>query len=215
MKTAYYILLTTALTAAIWNRRALPRRVWLFIPILVASIAQVLIADLAGTGRSVQIALAHVYQFIELPLIAGYFFGTIRSRKLRFFILAMVPLMYIAAAVFYWQFPEKWTTRFFPEQSFNSIVIVFGTLVVFYEIYTDDLLIDLKRSPDFWLGMGNIIFFAGYLMAMGAYNYVANVIKDPGIAKNMILISQSLNLLLYFLYTVAFLCPKRTTISSS
>lgn len=215
LKTTYYILMTAALLAAIWNRKSLPKRVGIFIPLLMAGIGVQFIHELWPLWLGNRYTKFHLYQFVALPLLMFYLIHTIRSRRWRAYFKIGIPLFYILVFIIFQVLPQSWESYYFPDQQLLGLAVVVGTFVIFYEIYQNETIVTLRHSPDFWLGVANLIYYSGFSITLGTYWYINEVVGDKIIAEGVLMINRFLNLFLYFFYIIAFLCPRRAKKSSS
>ncbi|MCB9234510.1 MAG: hypothetical protein H6581_22840 [Bacteroidia bacterium] len=210
LKIIFYILMTFSVAACLWNRKFLPKRVGIFIPLIFSAILTTLVTQFWIKSPAVN----HMYQLVAYPLLAIYLRETLKKPLLKKLILASIPVFWLATGIYYLIFPNVWSEAHFPEMQLYSLFVVFATLAVFYQMYMDENLLEIRREPDFWIGAAHLIYYAGFLLTMGSYFYVLNVLGNKGMATPILKLTYYLNLTLYALYTVAFLCPRRKTSTS-
>lgn len=202
--------MVAALAAYLFNHRLLPKRVRAFPPLILLGIVVQLIDEFwPGIGGS-RYTIFHIYQFIAFPLFASYFYQAIQYRWVKRLLLVLIPAYYLILLMIFWLVPESWDHYYFPDQQLLGFMVIVMSMILFYQMYQSEEMIDLGRSPDFWLGVANLVYFAGFSLCIGCYWYVAEVLKEPTIAYGILTISKILNLSLYFFYVIAFSCRPKT-----
>ena len=114
----------------------------------------------------------------------------------------------------------RWFARSFGISSWNSYVYIVESLFTvclaaafYYQLFTAPTLIRLTTSPEFWIATGLIIFYTCNLPYLGMLNFIT---KDYlSLAKSLLMLLQILNIIMYSLFTLAFLCTKTITISTT
>jgi len=103
--------------------------------------------------------------------------------------------------------------------TYNSITYALGCLLVvsfciyyFFELFRQKYIVRLTREPSFWIVTGLLFYFTCSFPLLASINFMAKVPEI--IINNLQTLIQLMNILLYSLYTVAFLCrikiPKYT-----
>lgn len=88
--------------------------------------------------------------------------------------------------------------------SIGCLLIVIVSMYYFYELLQVPRSIDLKKEPAFWIAAGLLFFYICTLPILGVLNYLFSF---PGvIARSLEEIISILNVLLYSLFTIAFIC---------
>ncbi len=95
MKTAYFILLVTSLTAVIWNRKLLPSKLLVFIPLIALALVQLLLLQFGTMDLGILMSIIHGYHFIAFPLFIIYFYKSLNYIKWKKIFLASIPLFYL------------------------------------------------------------------------------------------------------------------------
>jgi hypothetical protein len=105
--------------------------------------------------------------------------------------------------------------------TFHTVTFALGCLLLvvfciyyFFELFTFPKSMDLKKNPAFWICCGLLFFYACSLPLYGFINFW---MKFKFIVANFLTIITILNLFLYTLFTIAFLCvrTRKYTLSSS
>ena len=88
--------------------------------------------------------------------------------------------------------------------SLGCLLIVVVSMYYFYELLQVPRSIDLKKEPVFWIAAGLLFFYICTLPVLGVLNYLFSI---PGvIGRSLEDIISILNVLLYSLFTIGFLC---------
>ncbi|MFC4233550.1 hypothetical protein ACFOW1_16735 [Parasediminibacterium paludis] len=88
--------------------------------------------------------------------------------------------------------------------AFGCLLIVFFTILFFYELFAKPKAIILTREPDFWICTGLLLFYSVTFPFYAA----ANLMKSfpPILANNVQYLLIVVNVFLYLLFSIAFLC---------
>jgi hypothetical protein len=89
----------------------------------------------------------------------------------------------------------------------RSLLIISLVLYYFYELYTDDLVLRLQNEPLFWISVGNFFFYTGTFFVMGLVAKLEKVNFE--LSEKVFLINPMLNIFLYSMFTVGFLCKPK------
>jgi hypothetical protein len=89
---------------------------------------------------------------------------------------------------------------------FGGVMVVMLCVMYFYELMRSPSYVDIIREPVFWIATGVIFFYIGTLPYFGLINYLFK--HFPEIAKSYFVIVKVLNILLYILFTIAYLCRR-------
>ena len=153
----------------------------------------------------------NIFILIEFWVFGWFFYQIISNKKVKLFIkifLILFPIFWIVA-VFY----------LFGFNSWNSYVIITGSAFTiflsafyYYELFTSQKLLMLTRLPEFWIATGLIIFYSGNLPFTGMLNYLSINYRD--LAIQLLTVLRILIIIMYSIFTYAFLCPIITRKSS-
>ncbi len=88
--------------------------------------------------------------------------------------------------------------------SLGCLIIVIFSIYYFYELFKSTASVDLKREPAFWIITGLLFFYTCSFPIFGFSNFISAVI-----AKNIGAVLLIINVILYILFAVAFLCRIR------
>lgn len=95
----------------------------------------------------------------------------------------------------------------------SAALLVFLSLIYYYELLKNDDITNLTSKPLFWISTGNLIFYAGIFFIEGFVSYFIKYAPDLG--RKLMFINYFLNFVLYTLYSIGFLCtrPGRRSLS--
>lgn len=95
----------------------------------------------------------------------------------------------------------------------GCLVMIFYSIVYFYQIFNSSQRFDLLREPPFWISIG-VMFF--YISSFSVFGLLNNISKLPNIIKyNLQKILYVVNAFYYTLFIIAFLCQFKITKSRS
>ena len=96
-------------------------------------------------------------------------------------------------------------------KAFHTVTYAFGCLVIvaacvyyFFELFKLPKAVKLKNNPAFWICSGLLFFYCCGFPLYGMFNYLSGISRL--IISNFYSIIIILNIFLYSLFTVAFLC---------
>jgi hypothetical protein len=96
--------------------------------------------------------------------------------------------------------------------SLGCLIIVIVCIYYFFELFRLPKSIDLKANPAFWICSG-LLFF--YCVSFPLYGFIREWAKFPLFVKNFDAIVNMLNICLYTLFTIGFLCSRTRKYSLS
>lgn len=94
----------------------------------------------------------------------------------------------------------------------GCILIVFACIFYFFELFRLPKTEDLYKNPAFWICTGLLFFYSCGFPLYGFVNFWAHI--SPSLIRNFGKIMAILNMLLYSLFTISFLCliPRKFTL---
>lgn len=160
---------------------------------------------------------ADLYNFFSVAAFTYYMYllmEVVYSRKAKKAILTVMAI-YAVISLCNILFIQKINSFHTMTYSLGCLLIVVISMYYFYEILQAPRSIDLKKEPAFWIAAGLLFFYICTLPVLGVLNYLFSI---PGaIARSLEQIIAILNVLLYSLFTIAFICriSFRKSMSSS
>lgn len=174
----------------------------LFPPFLFLTIIVEILAIEFGKRGGGNILLYKVFITVEFEFylfsIRSFIQGT-KAKKVLLYTLYLYPVM----ALFNIYFAEV--------NSFHSITYSIGCLLVIsaciyyiFELFRLPKFVNLSREPAFWICSGLLFFYSCSFPLFGLINYLFNV--SGALRSNLSFILALMNVLLYSLFSVGFLC---------
>lgn len=154
----------------------------------------------------------HAFQPVEYTLYSLFFLETLRKSLVKVFVtfsIGLYALFAICNVLFFQSLHIPGSYNFILEAS----LLLTWTLVYFYELYVFFKPQKLWQVPEFWVCTGILFFFAGTFFQMGLHSYLIRTNRE--LANQLYVINHLLNILLYSLITVGFLCKASQKKSSS
>lgn len=145
----------------------------------------------------------NVFSLVETECYAAYFYGLLQSRRVRKIVLVFMtafPLAWIFTTFFVFGF-NSWNSY---GVAIESAFCVAMSVRYLYEVITQTELIRMDNNPDFWIVIGVLTFFVVQLPLVGMLNFMKSNLLN--MAFGFLLKYAILNLLLYTIFTYAFLC---------
>jgi tellurite resistance protein TehA-like permease len=130
-------------------------------------------------------------------------------------IIRVTVVLYALAAVSNILFIQKMKTFHTVTYSLGCLLIVLFCIYYFFELFRLPKSVKLKHNPAFWICTGLLFFYCCGFPLYGLINYWSDISKL--ILKNFDKIITILNIFLYTLFTIAFLCirTRKYTLSPS
>lgn len=200
-KNVYFILMALAFVASIAAYRH--RKYVLFIPLLGLAFVVELIREIfvheSPYGRILGLYQPAEYALLTL-IIANFIYSERNRQIMRNSLFVVVPAMTVVAL-------------FFSEYKHMNIIIqspfiCAWTILYLFETANRDGETDIAGNPMFWISLANLLFYAGSFLGYGFGDYLVFMgNKDLGHA--IYWIPRVLNLVLYALYIIGFICLLR------
>ena len=126
----------------------------------------------------------------------------LKIRKVIWWIIAIYPVLVIINIAFF-QLKTFHTSTY----SLGCLLVVAACIYYFLELFQSTHSVNLAREPAFWICSGLLFFYTCTFPLMGLWNHLHGL---PGIIlRNLFAVLQVLNVLLYSLFSIAFLCRIR------
>lgn len=85
----------------------------------------------------------------------------------------------------------------------NLFAIIFS-LALFSQVLREEKIVQLAKDTRIWLALGILIYYSATLPFFLFFNYL--LLKKPVLAMSYLYINDGLNILMYTLFLIAFLC---------
>ncbi|TKT91919.1 hypothetical protein [Dyadobacter frigoris] len=89
----------------------------------------------------------------------------------------------------------------------RSMLMATLSLYFFLKIYRSDEILEINRSPLFWLSIGLFLFCTGSIFTMGLGTSIMRFNSQLGYLVNML--NPILNIYLYIMFIVSFSCSRQ------
>jgi hypothetical protein len=142
------------------------------------------------------------FEFVFYLFVIGYSIYNILVRKVILGLMAVYPLMVYVNTVFF-QTKGFHTVTY----SVGCLLIVAASIYYFFELFQSTHSVKLGKEPAFWICSGLLFFYTCTFPLIGLWNHLHGL--PDIILRNLNAILQILNILLYSLFSIAFLCKIR------
>ncbi len=149
----------------------------------------------------------HLFTIIEASLLLVFFYVLFTNTIVKRTILVVLVLFVISDVVYMLTAGNIWmfNTLF---RTIESFILTIAGLGYFYHKLNSHSNIPLEKRPTFWLNSGLLLYFMGNCFLFMLYNVILS--KSHEWNQNMWVIHSGLNIASNILYTVGFICSKRT-----
>jgi hypothetical protein len=208
----YFIAISFLVSLVVYfNRTPSFKYLRIFPPFLFGSlVVEVVGSYFSSIGRN-NVILYDVFSTIEFCFYLWIISILITDSRVKLIARLTIPVYVIITTlnVLYFQGPRIFHTATY---SLGCLLIVIFCIYYFYELFRNPKSVKLNNSPEFWICSGLLFFYCCGFPLYGFLNYWGEFIRT-----NFILIFTILNIFLYSLFTIAFLCvrTRRYTLSSS
>jgi len=103
---------------------------------------------------------------------------------------------------------KEWNGTLITVGSFFSVLFA---LNYYHYIITAPQLLSLRTLPEFWIATGMLIFYLGSFAFFGMLNFI---LKYQEVAAKLLDVFEVLNIIMYALFSYAFLCRTSNTMRS-
>lgn len=167
----------------------------------LAELSLLFLKDFLAKGNNLP-----VYNFIMLVLYMGYayfFWLIIQSKIIRRLIegfLYLFPVFWFYVVFFIFKIDE-WNSYVF---IFGGAFTVLWAVTYCFGLFTSEDPVRFRYSGGFWIAVGLIFFYSCGLPYMGMFNFLTQYNK--GLANTLKIPLQISNIVMYLLFSYAFLC---------
>ena len=172
-------------------------------------VSSVVVETYGNYLSSLNIDNTRLYNFFSHAEFIFYFFvlyHIIRSSRIKkiILIIACIFIPLDLTNIFFLQGLDNFHTVTY---SLGCVLIIAPSIYYFYELFRLPKLISLMREPSFWIVSGLLFFYS----CSFPYFAFTGLLYDaaPFIMNNFSMIISILNILLYSLFTIAFICRIR------
>lgn len=198
LKAVYYAIMALSLLASLrgYNRRGYV----LFIPLLALSlIVEILRHFIPEFHNLARLFFAAEYTLLTL-IISTFIHSRTKRLIMRSSIFVLVPVFVLIELNL---LEQNWSNKYL-DLLIGSPFICLWTILYLFETVKQEEEFEVTKNPMFWISLGNLLFFSGSFFSYGFGSYLAY--KGSGLAETIFWIARVLNILLYILYFIGFLC---------
>lgn len=204
------VLIVSAIVATVRLKRGLPYNLKVFAILLVyTALVELSVFRLKSyltTGNNLQ--LYNFFMLAEFLAYAWYFRQIMISQKIRVAIdtfLFSYPVFWFFVVFFVFKIDE-WNSYVFVG---GALFTVFLAIVFCFQTFVSDESVQYRRYSEFWIAIGLILFYTCGLPYMGMFNLLTkNAPQVANFFKSLLLI---MNIVMYSLFTYAYLCQTTST----
>ena len=205
-KEVYYSLLYLSLFLLLIRRNKLEsQHLWL-IPLLVAALATEYIHDIAYP-RPISKSIYHIYQFLEGLFLSLFYYTSCYTKRNKTIIKIGFSFFAIFMLLEFFFDKNKLISASGLDVSVGGFIITIYSILYLIELYQKEEDFELTKLSHFWIVGGNLIF---YSITLVYYIFQQYLLNNSPHYKELALIPQVSNLILYLFYSIGFLCPMQT-----
>jgi hypothetical protein len=200
LKIVYYGIMAIALLASFhgYNRKGYV----LFIPLLALSLAVEILRPFYPYLNIFKLFISVEYTLLSL-IISTFINSSTKRLIIRSSIFILVPIfifieLYLA---------DQSRSYKYLDLMIGAPFLCVWTILYLFETVKQEEDFEVTRNPMFWISLGNLLFFSGSFFSYGFGSYLAY--KGSDLAETIFWIARVLNILLYILYFIGFLCLRR------
>lgn len=162
-------------------------------------------AVLRYLGVENNMPLYHAYVIVEYALTVWLFESVSPKIIDRAQVFILWGVMFVLVVVTHWEvggiyeFPTIMRTG-------ESLILIFLSVRFFWVLMNDSEGRNLWALSGFWLSVGVLIYFSANLLLFAYGNFMVS--QSNAVFNALWHLHAALNVLLYFVYTIAVLCPK-------
>ena len=205
MKTVYYILFSLNILVILLSLKKVGK---MFLPIFLLIPVALFTEIFAENFDNIKFVANHIYHIAEMLLLSGYYYLQYQNKKTKRLVLVGFIVYSILLFMHYSLHPRAFFVSNFYDFVLNSILIILFVILYFFEELNNEIITPFYKEPSFYINVGNLFFYAGTMLVMG-FKYLVEK-TNPALGESLMLINHSLNLLLYALYLLAFICILQT-----
>lgn len=213
LETLYYLLVFASLLILIFRRKKLDKRVQIFIPLLLLSLAVEGARFTLTNDHPIPKFLFSIYTPIEYFLLSLFAISILNSNLIKKMIWGTIPV-FVVLSLFV-QFKMESSNYFYKylDVLIEAPLVLTWTLLYVFQLFSDEKTFHFKSNPVFWISMGNLLFFSGSFFSYGFGSYLHNA-GQYNLSEAIFWIERVLNIFLYIIYVIGFLCSNQKKLFS-
>ena len=200
----YFILVSFLVSLTVFTvPKATDRYLRFFPPFLIATLAVEFTGSYLSYSQKNNLTLYNFFTAFEFVFYLWILSLIIQHPKVKKVIWATM-FIYAIAAVVNIVYVQKMKTFHTYTYVVGCLIIVIFCIYYFFELFRLPKSVKLKNNPSFWICSGLLFFYCCGFPLFGLINSWGNI--SPLILRNFDAIVTILNIFLYSLFTIAFLC---------
>jgi hypothetical protein len=199
----YFLIFGIVAGSTVYFRHPVPLYLRLFPVYLLMSIMVEVVALWMVPKFGGNLALYNFYNLFSFCFLLFVLREIITSRTFKKVIVFSIGffLAFALYNLFFWQKLEAWNSMSY---AIGSLLIVTFCFYYFFELFKKAVSTKLTREPPFWIVCGLLFFYCCSFPILGLNNFLRYV--PEVLLRSMGSIIMVLNILLYLLFAIAFLC---------
>jgi hypothetical protein len=199
----YAILVSLIASTYIAVRYSIPKYLKLFPVFLFLT----LVVELFGTFTTNNAPLYNFFSIVEFVFYLFIIKRILITRIIRFWITVVMIFYPIGCIINIFLIQKSIYRLHVTTYSIGCLIVVIFSIFYFYELFRSTNSVNLKREPAFWIITGLLFFYTCSFPIFGLINIISSV---PLITRNIAALLVIINVILYTLFAVAFLCRIQT-----
>ncbi len=179
----------------------------LFPPFLLATIIVESLGSYLSSLKKPNVGLYNFFTVFEFCFYLWIISLIISNNQVKR-ITRITAIFYLLIAVINIIFIQKMKAFHTVSYAFGCLLIVAFCIYYFFELFKLPKSVKLKNNPAFWICSGLLFFYCCGFPLYGMFNFLSGISKL--IISNFYSIIIILNIFLYSLFTIAFLCRIKT-----
>jgi hypothetical protein len=179
----------------------------LYLKLFPVFLLQVLICEYIGvqmaSHQQNNLFFYSITSVVEFMFYFFFFYSVYRSSKAKRTVLILMAVYLVGALVniFYIQGRKVFHTYSF---MVGCLLVIAGSIYYFLQLFRNPQQGSIMREPAFWITSALLFYFGCVLPIYGIVNYISTLSNTLNVV--LVFILKFMNILLYSLFTLAFLC---------
>ncbi len=199
----YFIALSVIAGANIFFNKDTPRSIKIFVLFLIYTLISEIIATLLVAQKKHTTTLYNIYGVVQF-IFYTYLLSSFIQNKKAVKIGRVIQFLYLILAIINVLLFQKSTNYNTITYSIGCLIIVAFSIYYFFELFKQKKVVSLLRETPFWVSTGLLFFFSCSFPLIATVNIIQNT--EELIINSLQSLLLLMNILLYSLFTIAFLC---------
>ncbi len=208
LKQIYLITIFLSTLTGLYHYRRFPLYLKAFAILLVITT----IIEIIGHFTKNNLWMFNLFGVVEFSFILLIYRSLFISSKLKKVLLSFSILSTLAYLT-NWLFFQGLNTFNNYSFAFSCVLVTTTVLLYYHQLLNDNNPEPLVRVPMFWISTGILLFYSCNIFFMGLLNYIMQV--SMNLAIQLYTIIHILNIIMYSLYSIGFICSATSRKSHS